>query len=143
MLHIDQPDFSRDSGAARYTKDETVEVVFAEADGEILSREGINRYLQGDALVTGSTGDRWSVARDRFDVRYQPVETGSHGIAGRYRALPVPVMARQMPQAFTVSRRSGGDLLRGEAGDWLLQYAPGDFGVVEHARFLRVYRRAD
>lgn len=143
MLHIDQPDLALDRGAARYTKDETVQVAFAAADGELLSREGLNRYRQGDALVTGSTGDKWSVARDRFDARYQPLDAGSHGIAGRYRALPVPVMARQMPQAFTVARRSGGDLLRGEAGDWLLQYAPGDFGVVEHARFVRVYRRAD
>jgi len=143
MLHIDHPDFSGDSGAARYTKDEVVEVVFADVDGELLSREGINRYRQGDALVTGSTGDRWSVARDRFDARYQAVDAVAHGAAGRYRALPAPVMARQMLQAFTVARRSGGDLLRGAAGDWLLQYAPGDFGVVEDARFLRVYRRAD
>ena len=37
-------------------------------------------------------------------------------------------------------RAHGGDLLRGAALDWLLQYAPGDYGIVENARFQAVYR---
>jgi hypothetical protein len=28
----------------------------------------------------------------------------------------------------------------GAAGDWLMQYAPGDFGIVAGARFSSVYR---
>ncbi|MDP3513231.1 MAG: PGDYG domain-containing protein, partial [Sulfuritalea sp.] len=58
-----------------------------------------------------------------------------------YRARPVPVFARQMTQAFSVARCAGGDLLQGAAQDWLLQYAPGDFGIVQDARFRQVYRR--
>jgi hypothetical protein len=45
-----------------------------------------------------------------------------------------------MDQPFSIARCAGGDLLTGEANDWLLQYAPGDYGVVENARFQRVYR---
>ena len=30
----------------------------------------------------------------------------------------------------------------GAAGDWVMQYAPGDFGVVKAARFAKVYREA-
>jgi hypothetical protein len=45
-----------------------------------------------------------------------------------------------MPAAFSVARSAGGDVLRGAAGDWLVQYAPGDYGVVARARFDRVYR---
>ena len=41
---------------------------------------------------------------------------------------------------FSVRRTVGGDLLQGSAGDWLLQYAPGDWGVVERTKFERVYR---
>ena len=48
----------------------------------------------------------------------------------------------EVTEPFSVSRRAGGDLLNGNAGDWLLQYAPGDYGLIEDARFQRVYRRA-
>jgi hypothetical protein len=42
-----------------------------------------------------------------------------------------------------MARSAGGDLLHGNAGDWVLQYAPGDYGVVEQERFALVYRRID
>lgn len=140
---LDAVDLRADSSAARYVKHETVQVRFAIAPGEILSREGLNRHAAGDALITGSTGDRWSVSRGRFDARYQPVPPGTDGQDGAYVNRPLPVLARQMSTAFCIARSAGGDLLRGEAGDWLLQYAPGDYGVVENARFARVYRRVD
>jgi len=41
-----------------------------------------------------------------------------------------------------VGKKAAGDLLRGSAHDWLLQYAPGDFGLVEDAKFRRLYRPA-
>jgi hypothetical protein len=52
----------------------------------------------------------------------------------------VLVLAKRMNVAFTVERSAGGDLLQGKAGDWLVQYAPGDHGIVAAARFDRVYR---
>jgi len=133
-------DLSTDSSAALFLKDETVDVVFAAAAGELVSREGPNRYQAGDALITGSTGDRWSVSRDRFEAKYTPVALLQAGKSGLYRANPVPVLARQMPEAFTLERCAGGDLLHGQAQDWLLQYAPGDFGIIANARFQQVYR---
>jgi hypothetical protein len=45
-----------------------------------------------------------------------------------------------MAVAFSVERSAGGDRLLGNAGDWLVQYAPGDHGVVARARFASVYR---
>jgi len=44
---------------------------------------------------------------------------------------------------FTVARAAGGDLLSGTAGDWLMQYAPGDYGIVARDRFVSVYRVLD
>ena len=134
-------DLSIDPAASAYVKEETVEVIFAAEDGELLSREGPNRYRAGDALIVGSTGDRWSVSRERFDARYVPVAPTAAGHNGRYRARPAAVLAKQLPIAFSIARSEGGDLLHGQANDWLLQYAPGDYGVVENARFQRVYRR--
>lgn len=132
-------DLTRDDAAAMYVKTETVMVAFATQAGALSSREGPNTYAAGDALITGSTGDRWSVNRARFDQKYAAV-SGRHGHDGPYCAKPVPVHAKQMAAAFQIARRVGGDLLRGNANDWLLQYAPGDFGVVDHARFRKVYQ---
>jgi hypothetical protein len=131
----------RNSDAAElYEKHETVEVEFALTNGQLQSREGKNSYSAGDALITGSTGDRWSVTRDRFDVKYLPLAPTRAGENGRYANIPAPVLAQKMSQDFTIERQSGGDLIHGKAGDWLLQYAPGDHGIVQATKFSKVYR---
>ncbi len=127
-------DLTQDHAAKMFVKNETVYVTFAVQDGELLSREGINRFRASDALIASESGERWCVSRDRFDLKYELV------VANQFRAKHIPVLARQMQEPFTISRRAGGDVLEGAALDWLLQYAPGDYGIVENARFLRVYR---
>jgi hypothetical protein len=141
MIEPKNLDLTQDRAASLFVKDEVVDVVFAASAGELISREGPNRYRAGDALITGSTGDHWSVSRNRFDAKYIPVAPVEAGEDGCYRARPLPVLAKQMAEAFTLARSTGGDVLQGEAQDWLLQYAPGDFGIIENARFQRVYRR--
>jgi hypothetical protein len=133
-------DLTVDSAACRVVKDEVVSVEFAVAAGVLESAVGLNRYVAGDALLTGSTGDRWCVSRDRFDAKYLAVPPNLPGQAGRYRNRPVSVLAKRMTAPFTVERSAGGDVLRGNAGDWLVQYAPGDHGIVAGARFDSVYR---
>ncbi len=140
ILQLDNPDLANDPSARTAVKDELVEVEFAAQPGCLASAVGDNHYAAGDALVTGSTGDRWCVSRDRFDAKYRSEAPTRQGQAGRYRNLPVPVLAKQMGIAFCVARSAGGDLLQGDAGDWLIEYAPGDHGVVGRARFERVYR---
>ncbi|MDP9011472.1 MAG: PGDYG domain-containing protein [Pseudomonadota bacterium] len=134
------PNLADDSGSSWVVKDELVAVEFADQPGELQSGVGSNRYAAGDALVTGSTGDRWCVSRARFDAKYRPEGLTRAGQPGRYRNLPMPIRAKQMQTAFSVARCAGGDLLRGEPGDWLVQYAPGDYGIVARARFDAVYR---
>lgn len=143
MPTITNIDLRTDPGAAAYLKNEIVEVVFATASGALQSREGLNRYSVGDALISGSTGDRWSVSRDRFDVKYSPVDPLLGGESGRYRNNPVPILAIQISEDFSIARSSGGDFIHGRAGDWLMQYAPGDHGIVDREKFARVYRRVD
>jgi hypothetical protein len=141
-LKLQDPDLTADSSACWVVKDEVVSVEFAVAPGVIESAVGLNRHAAGDALLTGSTGDRWSVSRDRFDAKYQPEAPLSPGLAGKYRNRRVPILAKRMNVDFTVARSAGGDVLTGNAGDWLLQYSPGDHGVVARARFEAVYRMA-
>jgi hypothetical protein len=140
LLQLKGLDLAADGAACWAVKDEVVSVEFAAAAGVLESAVGLNRYAAGDALLTGSTGDRWCVSRDRFDAKYQPEAPTSPGEPGRYRNRPIPLLARRMTVAFSVERSAGGDLLRGDAGDWLVQYAPGDHGIVAAARFDSVYR---
>lgn len=139
MIELKHIDLRLDPDARWYVKEEVVRVAFASEPGEILSLEGANRYLAGDALITGSTGSRWSVSRNRFDARYKPVPPCREGEDGDYKNRPVPVLAKRMNEAFSIARSEGGDILKGETGDWLMQYAPGDFGITENSRFARVY----
>lgn len=144
MIELRNIDLRTDAAARRVVKDETVTVNFADRDGELMSLEGPNRYVSGDALITGSTGDRWVVSRERFDAKYVPARDGlAHGVAGPYRNRPAIVLAKRMDEAFSLARsEGGGDVLNGTAGDWIMQYAPGDYGVVQAARFAKVYRLA-
>ncbi|PLZ03979.1 hypothetical protein CY652_03140 [Burkholderia sp. WAC0059] len=144
MIELTDLDLRTDPAAHAVVKDETVEVAFAREAGELMSLEGANRYARGDALITGSTGDRWVVSRERFDAKYVPAEaTLVPGESGRYRNRPAVVLARRMDRPFSIRRSAAGDRLRGAAGDWVMQYAPGDYGVVQAARFAKVYRLAD
>ena len=141
MIELKDIDLSSDPAAASYVKTENVTVIFACEAGELLSLEGRNRYAAGDALITGLAGSCWSVSRDRFDLKYEAVPPTDMGTDGSYKAIPLPVLAKQMSEPFTAARSAGGDVLRGTAGDWLLQYAPGDFGIADQIRFAQVYRR--
>ena len=143
LLKLDSPDLLTDPDALWVVKDERVAVEFAAAAGTVKSAVGLNSYAAGDALLTGSTGDRWCVSRDRFDAKYEPQAPTLPGQAGGYRNRPLAVLAKRMSVAFSVPRSAGGDVLRGNAGDWLLQYAPGDHGIVAKERFDRVYRVLD
>lgn len=137
---LDAIDLRSDANSAPYLKNETVDVEFAIEHGELISLEGPNRFAPRDALITGSTGSRWCVSRERFDAKYEAIAPTQFGEPGRYRNKPIPVLAKQLAQPFSIARSSGGDILRGNTNDWLLQYAPGDYGVVENARFQQVYR---
>jgi hypothetical protein len=139
-LMLENPDLAADGAACWVVKDEVVRVEFAPTAGVLESAVGLNRYAAGDALLTGSTGDRWCVSRDRFDAKYRPEPPVLPGRPGKYRNHPVAVLAKRMTVAFSIARSAGGDVLRGNAGDWLMQYAPSDYGVVAQMRFDSVYR---
>jgi hypothetical protein len=143
MRELKNIDLTSDPLAARYVKTEVVAVAFAAQGGELISLEGPNCYTAGDALITGCTGSRWSVSRQRFEDKYEAVPPTKSGEDGCYKARPLPVFAKQIGEPFTAARSAGGDLLRGTAQDWLLQYGPGDFGVAEHQRFKQVYKKIE
>jgi hypothetical protein len=140
MLELGCPELAADPASVRVVKSEIVTVEFAARAGELESAVGKNRYAAGDALIAGSTGDRWSVSRDRFDAKYRPCDGTLPGHAGHYCNLPAPVIAKRLAEPFRIARRPGGDVLAGRAGDWAVQYGPDDYGIVDAERFARVYK---
>ncbi len=140
-MHYDHHlDLRQHPHARTYVKEEIVQVRFALHAGAIQSREGPNHYAIGDALITGSTGDHWSVSRDRFDAKYDALPGTHHGSDGPYTNKRMPILAVQQATDFSVEREAGGDVIHGRAGDWLMQYAPGDHGIVQQEKFAKVYR---
>src|ERR1700737_5247349 len=107
-LELINPDLAADPAARRAVKDETVAVEFAVHADALVSAVGLNRYLPGYALITGSPGDRWCVSRDRFDAKYDPLPGTVRGEAGLYRNLPVTVLTKRMDVPFSVARAAGG-----------------------------------
>src|SRR5208283_5829914 len=96
VQRLEHPDLQADPAARIAIKDEVVDVEFAASEGALASAVGVNAFAAGDALLTGSTGDRWSVSRDRFDAKYLPQAPTVQGQAGRYRNRPAPVLAKRM-----------------------------------------------
>lgn len=135
-------DLERDPAGGWYRKRPLpVAVEFAAMAGTVQTLEGAVRYDAHDALLTGVEGERWPVARARFDATYVAVAPTQPGEAGRYLKHPQRVRARRMDAAFCVRIR-GGDVLSGGAGDWLLQYAPGEHGIVLARVFAATYDAA-
>ncbi|QBQ99517.1 PGDYG domain-containing protein [Paraburkholderia pallida] len=125
----------------RYAKRrDPVDVEIAARDGVMTTLEGPVSYRAGDALITGVRGERWPVDRQRFERTYEPVAPTLAGQSGRYARLPNEVRARQMANAFSVVTGSG-DTLHGQPGDWLLEYGPGDWGIVASDIFAQTYVR--
>jgi hypothetical protein len=126
---------------ARPARKRPVEVAvrFAPADGVMATREGDVRYERGDALLTGAAGDRWPMARHRFDAAYEAVAPTAAGAEGTYRKLAVVVHARQMQAPFRVALSNQRGVLHGAAGDWLVQYAQDDVAVVAQSIFAATY----
>jgi PGDYG protein len=118
-------------------------VEFAQADGTLATREGPVAYMRGDAILTGTEGERWPVPRRRFDETYEPIAPLRPGKPGAYCKRPLLVWAKPMREAFTVELGAGRGALQGNARDWLLQYAPGDQSVVSASVFAKTYELLD
>jgi hypothetical protein len=116
-----------------------LEVQFTPVACTIQTREGLVHARPGDAIVTGAGGERWRVSRGHFAEKYRPVPPTAEGQAGRYVSLPNSVMAVPVPNAFEVLLADGVSRLRGQPGDWLVDYGDGSLGIVSQAIFTATY----
>jgi hypothetical protein len=117
----------------------TARVHFAPEKGVIETDEGTVSHDAGAAVVTGGRNEQWPVERTRFEATYEAVAPTRMGEDGVYRHRPDVVLARRLDQPFKLTLFANRGTLSGAPGDWLVQYAPGDVGVVREAVFADTY----
>jgi hypothetical protein len=98
-------------------------------------------FKAGDAILTGTAGESWPIAKATFETTYAPAEESRMGQDGKFFKKPLPVLGVQMKELFAVTASWG--RLEGKPGDWLVQYdeVGGDFGIVDQGVFEQTYER--
>jgi hypothetical protein len=120
-----------------------IEVRFTPVECTVQTPEGVVHARAGDAIVTGTAGERWRVSSARFPYKYRPVPPTVAGESGRYVSLPNRILAVPMTQPFDVLLADGVSRLNGRAGEWLVDYGDGSLGIVSEAIFATTYRIVD
>lgn len=144
FLSSGQPGYSSliDGDPRRVTARKRVrelEVRFTPVACVLQTDEGVVHAQAGDAIVTGSAGDQWCVARALFFAKYRPVPPTVAGEAGRYASLPNRIVCVRMNETFEVLLPDGISRLFGHTGDWLVDYGDGTLGVVADPIFAKTY----
>jgi len=125
---------------SRYrTRPVEVTVEFALEPQTVQTLEGPVRCSVGDAIVTGTAGERWPVPHDVFERKYQPAGEQHPGSPGRYSKRTAFVEATQLNRTFSVPLSEKRGSLQGSPGDWCVWYAPGDAAIVAQNLFPELY----
>ena len=116
-----------------------LDVFFANKEGVIETLEGPVTCRSGDAILTGIKGEQWPVPKENFQVFYKPVEGGTLGVSGLYEKLPSKVIAVICDKELLVTLPNGVGELHAKLGDVTVQYAAGDYAVVDYDIFNQTY----
>lgn len=99
----------------------------------IMTKEGPATCSVGDAIMTGTKGERWPIKREDFLRTY--TLTGTNQCYKK----PIEVRAIKLNFPFKVKVAWSKSMLTGKPGDILVQYGPGDFGIVSAEIFAETY----
>jgi hypothetical protein len=117
-----------------------VSVRFALSDGVCETLEGDVAYKEGAAIMTGVSGEHWPIERYKFEASYDAIAPTQLGQDGWYFKKPIRVLAWQLTEPMQVTVGWKDSPLNGKIGDWLLQYADNDYGIVSGDIFLKSYQ---
>ena len=130
----ENPDLSEDPSSFKTAKKPIpLGFEFAEEDQTVKTLEGPVGARSGDAIMIGTKGEQWVIPADKFAQTYDVLEPG------KAAKKHIPVFAKKMEEPFEVKVSWSSDLLRGKPGDFLVQYGPGDYGVVGAEIFGETY----
>ena len=131
----DNPNLAVDPDALETAKKPIpLEYRVAEVDETIQTKEGPVNAVAGDAIMTGTEGENWPIPAEKFAETYDVLEPG---LAAKKN---ISVFAKEMTEPFQVKVSWSENLLQGEAGDYLVQYGTGDYGVVGAEIYRKTYR---
>jgi len=99
----------------------------------IKTLEGPVQAPAGAYIMTGTKGENWPIPADKFKQTYDIIDDKTAA------KKPIPVLGKNMKEDFFVTVSWSPDKLKGKPGDWLVQYGPGDYGVVEAGIFDDTY----
>ncbi len=116
-----------------------VEVEFASTPQLVQTLEGPVRCQAGDAILTGVQGERWPVARERFERKYEPAGGQAAGLPGPYRKRFARVQATRLQAGLELALSGDRGRLCGQPGDWCVWYAPDDAAIVAADVFPKTY----
>lgn len=119
--------------------EQEIQVQFTSAPCTVRTREGVVHARPGDAIVTGTAGEHWRVSRAHFAEKYRAVPPTVDGQPGKYISLPKTILAVPMSEQFEVLLADGVSRLKGQPGDWLVDYGDGSLGIVAKAIFAGTY----
>ena len=119
---------------ATYKKPIPLNFKVAQADITVNTKEGPVKARKGDFIMTGTKGENWPIPKDKFSQTYD-VQPGGTTAAKK----KINVRAAQMKKPFEVKVSWSADTLKGKTGDFLVQYGPGDYGVVGKEIFEETY----
>mgnify|MGYP002621756461 FL=1 len=126
------PDLSQ-SGFQTAKKPIPLQFRYAETDETIETKEEPVGAKAGDAIMTGTEGEQWPIPAEKFKQTYDDLGDGTAAKKN------IPVYAVEMNKPFQVKVSWSNDLLKGDPGDYLVQYGPGDYGVVGREIFGKTY----
>jgi len=131
----EQPELSQDpDGFETAKRPIPLNFRYAEEAETIETKEGPVTAEAGAAIMTGTEGEQWPIPGEKFEQTYDVLEPGTAAKKN------IPVFAKEMAEPFQVKVSWSNDLLQGEAGDYLVQYGPGDYGVVGREIFQKTYK---
>lgn len=135
------PDLSQSAKALQaFKRPIPVAVTFATPAGVIQTLEGAVAYREGDAILTGVKNEQWPVERNQFDSTYTPTLGTQSGQPGTYVKRFTPVWALQLDAPMEVAVGWQQNPIHGQSGDWLVQYAKDNYGIVSAAIFSETYQ---
>ena len=106
----------------------------AQTERTIQTKEGPVTARKGDYIMTGTKGENWPIPKEKFQATYD-IQPGGNTAAKK----KITVYAVEMRKPFEVKVSWSPDTLKGKPGDFLVQYGPGDYGVVDKDIFRETY----
>lgn len=116
------------------------QVKFANSAGTAETREGKVQFIAGDAILTGVEGETWPIEREKFLATYEEKPPTIFGLDGEYVKRPMRVLCLKVNDTLEIPLDGERGTLRAEPGDYLIQYHPGDLGVVGETIFHKSYQ---